>query len=74
MFIVVQATKSEETVALVSYKFDTLDEAKANYHGFLASSYANPGLTYILGAIIDEVGQSVMRESWFAPVEEESEA
>lgn len=71
MFLCVQVTTSKEgETACAVFKFDSIVEAKANYHYFLTSSYSNQNLAFFMASIINNVGESVVRESYYAPIEE----
>lgn len=72
-YLVVETTKSESGYANYVKEYSDLDRAKREYFRFLSQMVAEASVLYCMASVVDEVGQSVMRESWFAPEPEEEE-
>lgn len=61
MYFVIEVTTKEQTVKSL-FDFPSLNAAKAHLFSFLASSYADSEITYILGQILDEGGNIIFSE------------
>ena len=61
MYFAIEITTKEQTVKSL-FDFPTLTAAKAHLFSFLASSYSDSEITYILGQILDEGGNIIFSE------------
>lgn len=73
MYYVLQATTTNGVTAQTVFKFNTIEEAKANHFYFLSSTYSNPAVTYALAMILNPVGDVLAKEIYDKPPVEEDE-
>lgn len=75
MYFVLHVTRANGQTAQELFRFDTIEQARANHHYFLSSCYANESVTYALAMILNAVGDVLDREVYDKPpaMEEEVE-
>lgn len=71
MYFVLHVTRVNGQTAQELFRFDTIEQARANHHYFLSSCYANESLTYALAMILSAVGDVLAREVYDRPPEQE---
>jgi len=71
VYFSLQATTSGGQTTQAIYRFDTIEQARSNYHYYLSSCYANDNVTYALAMIINAVGGVVESEIYDKPPEVE---
>lgn len=73
MYFVLQVTTASGTTTQTVFRFNTIEEAKANHYYFLSSTYANSAVTYALAMILNAVGDVLAKEIYDKPSAEEDE-
>lgn len=73
MFYVLEVTTTDK-VSKAVYQYDTLNEAKANFHSKLGSQMKSPTCLAELVMVIDEYGAVYASERYTKAAEPETEA
>lgn len=68
-FLVLETTKSASGYANYVKEHNNIDSAKREYFRFLAQMVNEPSVLYCMACVVDEVGNTTMRESWYAQSE-----
>ena len=71
MYFSLQVTTSGGQTTQALFRFDTIEQARSNYHYYLSSCYANDSCTYALAMIVNAVGDVLEREVYDKPPEVE---
>ena len=70
MYTTVKVIKATDgTISRDCRSFSTADEAKVRYFGDLSKAIGADNTAYVLMVILDEVGNIVDREVWYATAE-----